>query len=274
MSVHEIIPVHERKILEAHVRKVPLSQLAVETSPLDEYQREELQNLVRMRLQGLPLQYLIGNQSFYGREFYITTCVLIPRPETEGLVELALKHLPAAEPGVKLRGIDFGVGSGCISLTLCLERPDLAMIGVDCSEEALDVVFENARKFRVHQFDALKVFSTPDLADYAGLAPVNLLISNPPYLTEADEVAADVREHEPYEALFAPSEDPLYFYKFLAELADQKLLDGGIGVFEIAEQRGKETVKLFEEKGLTAQIFKDLAGRDRYLLVQKGESHG
>jgi release factor glutamine methyltransferase len=257
--------------LEAHVRGVALNKLAVAQTirPLNEYEERELKSLVLQRLKGFPLQYLTSSQGFYGRDFYVNTGALIPRPETEGLVELALANLPAATEDRQLRVLEFGTGSGAIALTLALERRDLVITATECSDDAYAVAHENAAKLRVRNVALLRASELPDLEHYQAFPTFDLLVSNPPYLVSSDEIAADVREHEPHEALFAPDEDPLYFYRFLAELAELKLAQDGFGAFEIAEQRGRETSGIFRARGFETRIVKDLAERDRYLLVHR-----
>lgn len=267
-DVQRLIPPHEKRILEAFVRGVPLSRLALEQRQLNEYESEQLKDLIKLRMSGLPLQYLTGSQGFFGREFYVNTGVLIPRPETEGLVELALKNLPPRSDR-QLVALDFGTGSGAIALTLALERRDLVVLAAECMEDGRQVAAENARRLRVTNVRFLEVSEEPHLWQYDDIAPLDLLISNPPYLVLSDEIGQDVREHEPQEALFTPDGDPMYFYRFLAELADAKLAPTGFGLFEIAEQRGEETSEVFRARGYTTQVFKDLTERDRYILVRK-----
>lgn len=263
-----MIPPHERRILEAHIRGIPLSALPFhQEKPLDEYQNNDLKNLIRLRMKGLPLQYLTGSQAFYGRDFYVNTGVFIPRPETEGLVELALKKIPQFISGQKLKGLEFGTGSGCIGITLALERPDLEMIASECMEDAFRVAEENASKHRVMNINFLQVSQTPEFWQYEDVGPLDLLISNPPYLMQDDEIAADVREHEPPEALFSLPHDAVYFYRFLAELAQQRLKPEGVGLFEIAEQRGQETAEVFRQKGFKVEVLNDLTERPRYVVI-------
>lgn len=282
-----MIPPHERRMLEAHVRGCRLGQLELQQQErgLNEYEERQIKELVRARVQGMPLQYLIGSQAFYGRDFYVNTCVLIPRPETEGLVELALEQLPkrsvveniagantlanAAGSPARQFALEFGTGSGCIALTLAMERKDLFVFASDCSPDALQVAKENARNHRVAAVDFLHVSEEPLLWQYETVPQLELLISNPPYLVASDAVADDVRTHEPPGALFVAEDDPMYFYRFLAELAAEKLAPHGVGVFEIAEQRGLETAAVFEAKGFGVEVCRDLGGRDRYLVVRR-----
>ncbi|MEW6055599.1 MAG: peptide chain release factor N(5)-glutamine methyltransferase [Bdellovibrionota bacterium] len=264
-----IIPPHERRILEAHVRGISLNQLALhQDQPLNEYEERELKNLIKLRVRGLPLQYLTGSQDFFGRGFYVNTSVLVPRPETEGLVEHALKELNTRFGHQEsLKGLEFGAGSGCISITLTLERPGLKMWATDSSEEALSVCRENSKKLWATNAEFIPVSAEPRLWEYEGLPECDFLISNPPYLLSSDEIANDVRDHEPPEALYAQGEDAVFYYRFLAELIKAKVQPKGFGLFELSESRSAETSQVFADKGYSTQIFQDLTGRDRYILV-------
>ncbi|MBI3542586.1 MAG: peptide chain release factor N(5)-glutamine methyltransferase [Deltaproteobacteria bacterium] len=266
-----MIPPHERRILEAHVRGCRLAQLDLIRleHPLNEYEDRALKDLIKLRIRGVPLQYLTNSQAFYGRDFYVNTSVLVPRPETEGLVELVLSQLPAPHSDNQPMGLDFGTGSGAIALTLGLERADSFVYASEVSNEALAVAKENAKSHRVVNTEFLLVSEEPQLWQYESVPRLDFLVANPPYLVANDELAADVREHEPPEALFTPEHDPLYFYRFLAELAAEKLGPGGFGAFEIAEQRGHETALVFASKGFNVEVRKDLTERDRYLLVRR-----
>ncbi|MBI2606777.1 MAG: peptide chain release factor N(5)-glutamine methyltransferase [Deltaproteobacteria bacterium] len=264
-----MIPPHERRILEAHVRGIKLSKLALETRELNEYETSQLRELIKLRVRGVPLQYLTGTQAFYGRDFYVNTGVLIPRPETEGLVERVLSLLPPPVPGARLRGLELGTGSGCIALTLALERPDLWITATECESAALAVAEENAARLRVGNVDFLAVSESPAEWQYGELPELDFLVSNPPYLVRADAIAADVLEHEPHQALFVSEEDPIFFYRFLMDLMEHKVKARGFGAFEIAEQRGGAIMELARSRGFGVEIFKDLAGRDRYAVVRK-----
>ncbi len=266
-----MIPPHERRILEAHVRGCRLSTLAFvqQEKPLNEYEDRQLKDLIKLRMRGLPLQYLTNSQGFYGRDFYVNTAVLVPRPETEGLVELTLKNLPPREEDRRLFALEFGTGSGCIGITLSIERKDMMIFASEASKDALAVATENSKTYRAVNIDFLHVSETPHLWQYDAIPQLDLLISNPPYLVMSDEVATDVATHEPAEALYTPDGDPMFYYRFLAELLEEKLAPTGLGTFEIAEQRGAETALVFEVKGFITEVHKDLTGRDRYLLVRR-----
>lgn len=277
-----MIPRHERDQLEASIRGVPMSSLVIaKEQELNEYEKQQLRQLVLLRLKGIPLQYLIGSQEFYGREFYVNTGVLIPRPETEGLVELTLKtildleHFNPRESAPHLKKsrfniLDFGTGSGCIGITLALERPDFFVWATEASTEALPVAQENAGRHRVMNYETLAVTTPPTLVSYERLPELDLIVSNPPYLSKSDEIADDVLEYEPQEALFPPDGlNESHYYEFLAQLCKEKLSPHGIATFEIAHDRASPAAAPFQDLGFSTQIFKDLTNRDRYLLVSR-----
>lgn len=263
-----MIASHERRIFEAFVRKVPLHQLEFSKDiPLTAEQEVRLSDLLAQRESGIPLQYLIGTQDFYGREFLVKSGVLIPRPETEGLVEICNNELRRRND---LQSIfEFGAGSGCIGLTLALEFPNIQVQASEASPSAADVAMQNKQLLNVNNWSLLRVGNPPLLSEYADIQSVGLLVSNPPYLLRSDDISDEVRVSEPEMALFVPSEeDPLFFFKFLRELALFKLQKGGIGVFEIAENRFRETEELFLSAGFLTEVRRDLTGRPRYLVIR------
>lgn len=269
-----MIPPHERRVLEAHVRGVRAGQLAMhQERDLNEYEKRELKELIRLRMKGIPLQYLVSSQDFYGREFYVNSGVLIPRPETEGLVEHTLKRLPephSLPTGQRLNLLDFGTGSGCIGLTLALERHDAFVWATEASGEAMDVATENARRHRAASYEIVRVFDPPVFVQYESMGHFDAIVANPPYLVPADDISAEVREFEPPEALFTPeAESPLFYYEFLAELCARQLKPTGFAALEIAENRAEETAALFRAKGFGTEIHNDLPGRPRYLLCTR-----
>ncbi len=292
------IPAHELRILEAHIRRVRLVDLTlsqINRPELNEYEQRDLAELIRLRSQGLPLQYLTGTQDFYGREFYINTHVLIPRPETEALVEQALQELKSSHFSDyenrkhTLRGLELGTGSGCIALTLLAEMPqgtpDFKMVATEASFEAIKVALENAQNLKLD--DRLQIIPVDYDADhesavasYRSLGTFDFFISNPPYLTTIDEIADDVLQHEPHTALFAKDDDGLDYYRlaikivkqniFTTDTRDQAIIEPRFAIFEISHDRAIKTKTLFSEAFPEHQIsvINDLSGRPRIILIK------
>ncbi|HMB93411.1 MAG TPA: peptide chain release factor N(5)-glutamine methyltransferase [Rhodothermales bacterium] len=237
---------------------------------MTEAQLEILRSLVARRLQHEPVQYIVGHADFYGLRLHVTPAVLIPRPETEQVVETALAWL--AEQSAP-RVLDIGTGSGCIPLAFKHERPDAEVFACDISEEALVVARRNADEhgLAIHFF----------LADVLGgafldVAPGNLdlLISNPPYvaLDEAESLARHVRDHEPHLALFA-GEDPLLFYRVIIRHAAILLAPGGLLIFETDAYHAEEVVALMQASPFEqVALNKDLAGLPRIVRGQRPEA--
>ena len=211
---------------------------------------------------GTPLQHVLGHTSFRGLRIEVSPAVMIPRPETEEVVSAALAAVEAVEAP---RVLDVGTGSGCIALAIKHERPDAVVEAWDVSADALAVARENADRL-----DLDVVFVEQDLfaADGHPAAPVDLLVSNPPYIpdAEADDLSSVVREHDPPEALFA-GDDPLRFYRRLAARAPQFCVPGGTVVLETHAEYADGAAQAAREAGLTdVRVERDLSDRPRILL--------
>ncbi len=212
-----------------------------------------------------PVQYVLGVGDFYGRTFKVAPGVLIPRPETEELVHWTLQELKSVSIPKLL---DIGTGSGCIALTLAAERSDAQVTAFDISEDALTIARENAQRLTVNvefiQGNALQ----PDEL------PVRLfdgILSNPPYVkaSESQEMSAHVLEHEPHLALFVEDDDPLIFYRAIAQYAFSHLKNRGFCAVEINQALGAETVEEFKKAGFaTVELRQDLSGRDRMIMAR------
>lgn len=210
-----------------------------------------------------PLQYVLGEADFYGKTFVINPSVLIPRPETEELVEWVLHDFSGKATDV----LDVGTGSGCIACTLAAAWPQARLQAWDVSAPALAVAVENAQKQGVRVAFRLQDVLQEDLT--AG--PLDVLISNPPYIAaaEAPALLPNVREYEPQMALFVPDTDPLVFYKALARLARRSLRPGGAVYVEINQRLGQPTRQVFEQAGLACtELRQDISGNDRLLKAQ------
>lgn len=206
-----------------------------------------------------PLQYVLGEAAFYGRMFEVNPAVLIPRPETEELVQQILsKH--GQESGLKV--LDVGTGSGCIAISLALELQEAQVLAIDVSEEALSVAHSNAQALAA----PVEFIQADILKGHPDLPSLNIVVSNPPYvrILEASQMATNVMEWEPHLALFVEDHDPLLFYRIISDLATKNLGVGGYLYFEINEAFGAEVVKLLQEKGFTSvAIHQDMQGKDR-----------
>jgi release factor glutamine methyltransferase len=215
-------------------------------------------------LQNQPVQYVIGKSWFYGMELQVNANVLIPRPETEELVEwIVLEH-----SGGRL--LDIGTGSGAIPIALKKNLPKATVWAVDVSSGALQVAQANAlqQKQEVH-FLLLDILSSEAATQ---LSEFDVIVSNPPYICEKEKAGMQeqVVQYEPSLALFVPDDDALLFYRAIGSLAQQKLIAGGDLYFEIHEAYGKEVVALLEQQGYQHVILrKDMYGKDRMVKATK-----
>ncbi len=225
---------------------------------------QELEDILQRLSRFEPLQYIEGRTLFLGREFWVAPGVLIPRPETEELVELMLKEIPA-----DARILDVGTGSGCIAISLAKELPDTLVTAWDVSPEALSVARANARKLQANvRFVECDVLACQ--VDEVGLYDV--IVSNPPYVTEAEkaDMEPNVLQWEPSLALFVPDDDPLRFYRRIAVLGRDMLADGGRLYFEINRAYGREMVEMLRTMGyVRVRVEKDLSQNDRFVIAEK-----
>lgn len=231
---------------------------------LSSKKEQELEDILQRLSRFEPLQYIEGRTLFLGREFGVAPGVLIPRPETEELVELMLKEIPA-----DARILDVGTGSGCIAISLAKELPDTLVTAWDVSPEALSVARANARKLQSNvRFVECDVLACQ--VDEVGLYDV--IVSNPPYVTEAEkaDMEPNVLQWEPSLALFVPDDDPLRFYRRIAVLGRDMLADGGRLYFEINRAYGREMVEMLRAMGYVGvRVEKDLSQNDRFVIAEK-----
>lgn len=223
----------------------------------------ELENILIRLCQYEPIQYIQGKARFLGRDFHVAPGVLIPRPETEELVERIVRETPA---GANV--LDIGTGSGCIGISLAMSVKDAQVTAWDISSEALQIARGNARtlgaEVRFVQCDVLTVQPGAD-------EHYDVIVSNPPYVTEHERTTMEpnVLKWEPSLALFVPDDDPLRFYRCIADLGRQLLVPDGHLYFEINQAYGKDTAEMLYECGYTSiQIGKDLSGNDRFVWCQ------
>jgi release factor glutamine methyltransferase len=219
--------------------------------------------LEKLKIQ-IPIQYIIGATHFYGLEFIVDGNVLIPRPETEELVDWIVKLNSKLSKTKALKILDIGTGSGCIAISLAKNIPNSEVFAIDVSEKALAVAEKNAILNKVPvTFLHKNILETNDLS-----RKFDIIVSNPPYVRnlEKAEIKPNVLENEPHLALFVSDNDPLIFYKKIAELAAANLNPNGQLFFEINQYLGKETQELLESIGLkNIELRKDIYGNDRMI---------
>ena len=220
-------------------------------------------NLILKQLkQEIPVQYLLGKTSFYGLEFEVNANVLIPRSETEELVDWILKSQKSKVESQKIRILDIGTGSGCIAIALTKNLPNATVFAIDVSENALATAKINAENNSVNvTFINQNILETEDLQQQ-----FDIIVSNPPYVRhlEKEEIKKNVLDNEPHLALFVADNDALVFYKKIAELAQKNLSENGQLYFEINQYLGKETIDLLQKMNFaTTELRKDIYGNDR-----------
>ena len=256
--------------------------------PLLPHRIEQLEQYTKELLEHKPVQYVLHEAWFCGMPFYVDEHVLIPRPETEELVEWIVQEAGSRKSEVgsqksearsdiglqtsDFRLLDIGTGSGCIPIALKKKLPWAQVYSCDVSEGALAVAQKNAtaQQADVHLLQA--DFLNRD--SWQQLPSVDLIVSNPPYIPQSDEhtMQPNVLEYEPHVALFVPNDDALLFYKAIAEFAQQKLQRGGSIYAEIHEDLGDQTKALFLSKGFTSvEIKKDMQGKDRMIKAWGNE---
>lgn len=213
--------------------------------------------------QNTPIQYLLGQTHFYGLTFKVTPAVLIPRPETEELVDWIITAVQK-EDKTKIKILDIGTGSGCIAISLAKNLKNASIIALDISHEALAIAQENAINNQVAiDFIAQNILETSALT-----AQYDMIVSNPPYVRELEkeEIKANVLDFEPHLALFVENDNALVFYKKIAQLAQKSLTKNGCLYFEINQYLGKETTDMLHNMGFHNIILKqDIYGNDRML---------
>jgi release factor glutamine methyltransferase len=230
--------------------------------------------IVEQLQQEIPVQYLLGKTSFYGLDFEVNADVLIPRPETEELVDWIIQSTKYQVRGTKLEDVrriikilDIGTGSGCIAIALAKNITNAQVFAIDVSEKALATAQKNAEINAVKvTFVEKNILETDDLSEH-----FDIIVSNPPYVRELEkkEIKKNVLDNEPYLALFVKDNDALVFYKKIAELAQKKLSQNGQLFFEINQYLGEETVELLKKMGFkNIELRKDIYGNNRMI---KGE---
>jgi release factor glutamine methyltransferase len=242
-------------------RSETISQKAVSLTEKEEQKLEEV--IKRLNTQE-PIQYILGKADFFGRVFTVNPSVLIPRPETELLIDEVIKRTSDV-PGIIL---DIGTGSGCIAITLAKELPAKTVIAFDISEPALKTASGNAKDLSAQ----VDFRNTDILTKDIPFNDLEIIVSNPPYVTVSEKLSMNdnVLKHEPHLALFVPDNDPLIFYRVIAEKGFAALKRDGQIIMEINERFGIETADIFIKKGFKeVRILKDLQNKDRIISARK-----
>ena len=258
-------PREARNIAQLYVCEAArISLSALLSDPGAPLEIEGLDEAIAELAGGRPVQYVVGSTEFFGRRFAVREGVLIPRPETEELAAWIV-----ADEGQARRLLDIGTGSGCIAATLALELPRAEIFAADISEAAIAVAAENCRTL-----GANVVFRRANaLADLSVRFPerFDVLVSNPPYVPAGDRASMhpNVRDYEPSEALFVPDDDPLLFYRAIAQAGRRMLVPGGRLYFEIYHTAAAALERLLAENGYGAiRLREDINGKPRMLCAR------
>ena len=229
---------------------------------------ERLEQLMHRLENGEPVQYVTGKANFYGREFNVAPGVLIPRPETETLIDAVLQYFKQNDAMPHPAILDIGTGSGCIAITLARELPEADVKAWDISNEALAMAQANAKNL-----DANVAFQHQDaLTPPADTLLYNIIVSNPPYICqqEAKSMEGNVLDHEPHLALFVPDNDPLLFYRAITLYAEKALRSNGLIAFEINPLYSKQIQELLSTHSFhNVNITNDEYGKERILTAIK-----
>ncbi|MBP6230943.1 MAG: peptide chain release factor N(5)-glutamine methyltransferase [Paludibacteraceae bacterium] len=263
-----IYPAHEIDTLFrwtlSHVLHIPYGQtIAYKDIKITLTQETDSKTIAKRLKKGEPIQYIVGEVEFYGLTFLVTPDVLIPRPETEELVDWILTEDTDTQSSKNI--LDIGTGSGCISIAIAKNRPHHSVYALDISQKALAMATKNAVLNEVNiQFVEKSIFSLK-IDDFT--EQFDTIVSNPPYVceNEKNEMQANVLDFEPHLALFVPNDNPLKFYKAIAQLAQVQLKPNGLVYLEINQAFGAETETLFQQHGFDTQLKNDLSGKPRMI---------
>lgn len=255
------------KILIKHFN---ITQIDIALNPAIELKADELlffNNALNQLKKEIPIQYIIGETEFFGLTFKVDKNVLIPRPETEELIQWIMDDFKN-NPYKKLKILDIGTGSGCIAISLAKNLPQAKVVAIDISEEALKIARENTDLNAVNiQFINLNILETTELEEH-----FDIIVSNPPYvrLQEKHQMQKNVLNFEPEIALFVDDENPLIFYDKMASLAKNYLTKNGQLYFEINQYLGKEMVDLLKKHQFkNIELKKDFYEVDRMIKASK-----
>ena len=260
-------------IVLEHLHQLKRIDLALQPGfEISENETKKWENILTELKKQKPIQYIIGETEFYGLKFLVNENVLIPRQETEELVEWIVSscelRVEALRQAQCLKVLDIGTGSGCIAISLAKNIINSEVTAIDVSEKALEIAQKNAELNGVEVKFILKdILNTEDLEE-----TFDIIVSNPPYVRnlEKHEIKPNVLDNEPQLALFVEDDDALLFYRKITELAMKNLSENGKLYFEINQYLGKETVELLEKLGFrNVELKKDIYGNDRMICCSK-----
>ncbi len=251
--------------IERTMGYTPVDRVLKSGETVSEFRIGQLNAIIDRLLKEEPLQYILGEATFYGMRLAVNPAVLIPRPETEELVDMIVKQNVRSD----LKVLDIGTGSGCIAIALARNLRFADVTGIDISDTALETATANAAALKANvkfrKADALHLTDRPLTLKW------DIIVSNPPYIAEHEQsvMERNVLEHEPHTALFVPDDDPLKFYRSILEYGANALLPGGEFYFEInplyANELAAEARRLMKES--TVEIVNDIHGRQRFAII-------
>lgn len=250
-EIRQLVSMLIEHVLELSTSQV-FSEVEIELTPELEIQ---IADCVKRLNNHEPIQYIIGKADFLGSTFLVSPSVLIPRPETEELAEL-IRQYPIST------ALDIGTGSGCLAISLKLDKPKADVYATDISDEALQVAIQNSERLGA----SIEFLKHDILTEVIPVTELDVIVSNPPYITlqEKDKMKPNVLDYEPHLALFVQHTDPLVFYRAIADKSRSALTPGGRVVVEINEHLGKAVADVFANAGYyNVSVVKDINGKDR-----------
>lgn len=252
------------RIIVEHITSFPYPNALLNNVPFTEEQNREIDKIIGRLQQHEPIQYILGETEFFGMPFFVDENVLIPRPETEELIELIIDENPHHQLSI----LDIGTGSGCIAIALAKQMNNANVAAWDISEGALNIAQQNATRNEVKV-----TFAHVDvLSEYPTDNKFDIIVSNPPYILDSEKKTMDsnVLKYEPHTALFVPDENGLLFYKRIADIALDLLKPSGKLYFEINQAKGKETTAMLESKRFeNIKLLQDISGNDRIVRCNR-----
>ena len=265
-----VTPENERNSLSLMIMEhlLGIDNLRLALNELQKFEQSDLgkiEEVVARLKNNEPIQYIFGEADFYGRKFYVDENVLIPRQETELLVDYIVKEQGVGDPHI----LDIGTGSGCIAVSLYKELGNSSVAGLDVSTKALDCAKKNAKKYGAE----IDWYAADILAEDLPGVSYDVIVSNPPYVRDSEKalMLGNVLDYEPHLALFVSDQDPLIFYRTIATKAFQVLRNTGNIYMEINEAFGNEVMDLLKREGFEQiRVIKDLQQKDRIVSAAKG----